>query len=61
MPAGTLIFAGQSPYSTPMRSAETLPLPWLIMVQTEPVYDFVHTDSRYQSLVKKIGLPFDRF
>jgi TolB-like protein/DNA-binding winged helix-turn-helix (wHTH) protein/Tfp pilus assembly protein PilF len=30
--------------------------PWLIMVQNEPRFDFLHSDPRYQSLVKKIGL-----
>jgi len=31
--------------------------PWLILLQTEPVFDFVHADPRYQALTKKIGLP----
>jgi TolB-like protein/DNA-binding winged helix-turn-helix (wHTH) protein len=31
--------------------------PWLILLQTEPVFDFVHADARYQALIKKIGLP----
>ena len=31
--------------------------PWLILLQTEPVFDFVHADRRYQALTKKIGLP----
>lgn len=30
--------------------------PWLILLQTEPVFDFVHSDPRYQALIKKIGL-----
>jgi TolB-like protein/DNA-binding winged helix-turn-helix (wHTH) protein/Flp pilus assembly protein TadD len=30
--------------------------PWLIMVKAEPVFDFLHSDPRYQALVKKIGL-----
>src|SRR5580700_11360547 len=29
----------------------------LINIQNEPVFDFLHSDQRYQSLVKKIGLP----
>jgi len=31
--------------------------PWLIMLQTDPMYDFLHTDPRYRALVQKIGLP----
>lgn len=31
--------------------------PWLILLQTEPVFDFVHSDPRYRALIKKIGLP----
>lgn len=31
--------------------------PWLILLQTEPVFDFVHSDPRYQALIKKIHLP----
>ena len=31
--------------------------PWLILVQTEPIFDFVHSDPRYRALVKTIGLP----
>jgi len=31
--------------------------PWLIMVQSEPMFDFVHSEPRYQVLIKKIGLP----
>lgn len=33
--------------------------PWLILLQTEPVFDFVHSDPRYQALIRKIGLPLD--
>lgn len=32
--------------------------PWLIMVQNEPRFDFLHSDPRYQALVRKIGLQF---
>jgi len=31
--------------------------PNLIDLQGEPMFDFLHSDPRYQSLVKKIGLP----
>ena len=31
--------------------------PNMIDLQGEPVFDFLHSDPRYQSLVKKIGLP----
>jgi len=32
--------------------------PWLIIVQNEPRFDFLHSDPRYQALIKKIGLQF---
>jgi hypothetical protein len=31
--------------------------PWLIFLQKEPVFDFLHSDERYRAVVKKIGLP----
>ena len=31
--------------------------PDLIFIQNEPLFDFLHPDPRYQTLVKKIGLP----
>jgi TolB-like protein/DNA-binding winged helix-turn-helix (wHTH) protein/Tfp pilus assembly protein PilF len=31
--------------------------PWLVFVQNEPVFDFLHSDPRYRALVNKIGLP----
>jgi len=31
--------------------------PWLILLQTEPGFDFIHSDPRYQAIVKKMGLP----
>jgi hypothetical protein len=31
--------------------------PRIIFIQNEPVFDFLHSDPRYQALVKKIGLP----
>jgi TolB-like protein/DNA-binding winged helix-turn-helix (wHTH) protein len=31
--------------------------PNLINIQSEAIFDFVHSDPRYQALVKKIGLP----
>jgi hypothetical protein len=30
--------------------------PWLILLQTEPMFDFVHPEPRYQALIKKLGL-----
>lgn len=30
--------------------------PWLILLQTEPVFDFVRSEPRYQALIKKLGL-----
>ena len=31
--------------------------PLLILVQKEPVFDFLHSDMRYRALIAKIGLP----
>jgi TolB-like protein/DNA-binding winged helix-turn-helix (wHTH) protein len=31
--------------------------PDLIFIQNEPLFDFLHTDPRFQALVKKLGLP----
>jgi len=31
--------------------------PWIVFMQNEPIYDFLHSEPRYQELVKKIGLP----
>jgi hypothetical protein len=31
--------------------------PDLIFIQNEPLFDFLRPDPRYQTLVKKIGLP----
>jgi TolB-like protein/DNA-binding winged helix-turn-helix (wHTH) protein len=33
--------------------------PWLVLVQNQPLFDFVHSDNRYQALMKKIGLPLN--
>ena len=30
--------------------------PWLIMLQAEPDFDFVHSEPRYQALIRKLGL-----
>ena len=30
--------------------------PWLILIQGEPDFDFLHSDPRYRALIKKIGL-----
>ena len=29
---------------------------WLILIQGEPDFDFLHSDKRYQDLIDKIGL-----
>lgn len=31
--------------------------PWLVRIQSNPDYDFLHSDPRYQAIVKKMGLP----
>ena len=31
--------------------------PLLLWIQTDPAYDFLHSDERYRSIIKKIGLP----
>lgn len=31
--------------------------PWLVHLHTNPNYDFLHSDPRYQAIVRKIGLP----
>ena len=31
--------------------------PWLVRIQSNPDYDFVRSDPRYQAIVKKMGLP----
>lgn len=31
--------------------------PWIVFLQDEPVFDFLHSDPRYRAVVKKIGLP----
>jgi TolB-like protein/DNA-binding winged helix-turn-helix (wHTH) protein/Tfp pilus assembly protein PilF len=31
--------------------------PWIVFIQNEPVFDFLHSDPRYRALVQKIGLP----
>jgi TolB-like protein/DNA-binding winged helix-turn-helix (wHTH) protein len=30
--------------------------PWTVMVQGQPMFDFVHAEPRYQALIKKMGL-----
>jgi tetratricopeptide (TPR) repeat protein len=32
-------------------------VPWLVFIQSEPDLDFLHSDPRYQAIVKKLGLP----
>jgi TolB-like protein/DNA-binding winged helix-turn-helix (wHTH) protein len=31
--------------------------PWLVRIQSNPDFDFLHSDPRYQAIVKKMGLP----
>jgi TolB-like protein/DNA-binding winged helix-turn-helix (wHTH) protein len=31
--------------------------PWLVMLQREPLFDFLHSEPRYRELVGRIGLP----
>ena len=31
--------------------------PRLLWIQTEPAYDFLHSDPRYRSLIQRVGLP----
>jgi TolB-like protein/DNA-binding winged helix-turn-helix (wHTH) protein len=31
--------------------------PWLVFLQKEPAFDFLHSDERYRTLVRKMGLP----
>jgi TolB-like protein/DNA-binding winged helix-turn-helix (wHTH) protein len=30
--------------------------PWMVLIQNEPIFDFVHSDPRYHALVGKLGL-----
>lgn len=30
--------------------------PWVVMVQGQPMFDFVHAEPRYQALIRKMGL-----
>jgi TolB-like protein/DNA-binding winged helix-turn-helix (wHTH) protein len=31
--------------------------PWIVFLQNEPIFDFLHSDERYRTIVKKMGLP----
>ena len=31
--------------------------PYLLFIQNDPAYDFLHSDPRYRSLIKRVGLP----
>jgi hypothetical protein len=31
--------------------------PWLVLIQSDPEFDFLHSDEGYRAMVKKIGLP----
>jgi len=30
---------------------------WLVFIQNEPLFDFLHSDERYRAIVKKMRLP----
>jgi len=30
---------------------------WLVFIQNEPLFDFLHSDERYRAIVRKMGLP----
>jgi tetratricopeptide (TPR) repeat protein len=30
---------------------------WLVFIQNEPLFDFLHSDERYRAIVQKMGLP----
>jgi hypothetical protein len=32
-------------------------VPWLVFIQSEHEFDGLHSDSRYQAIVKKLSLP----
>jgi TolB-like protein/DNA-binding winged helix-turn-helix (wHTH) protein len=40
-----------------LERAYTEHTPWLVHIQNEPDFDFVHSDPRYQSIVARMGLP----
>ena len=55
-----------SAYAVLGRKAETLKYledayrehtPWLVLLQNDPIFDLLHSDERYRTIVKKIGLP----
>lgn len=31
--------------------------PYLLFVQTDPAYDFLHSDERYRSIIQRVGFP----
>jgi hypothetical protein len=31
--------------------------PQILWIQTDPAYDFLHSDERYRALIQKVGLP----
>jgi hypothetical protein len=31
--------------------------PFLLWIQNDPAFDFLHSDERYRSLIRRIGLP----
>jgi len=42
-----------------LEAAVTERTPFLVFLETEPDFDFVHDDARYRAIVKRIGLPID--
>jgi TolB-like protein/DNA-binding winged helix-turn-helix (wHTH) protein/Tfp pilus assembly protein PilF len=41
-----------------LEEAYRVRMPWLIMLPTDPAFDFLHTEPRYQALVNRMGLSF---
>lgn len=31
--------------------------PLLLWIQNDPAYDFLHSDERYRSIIRRVGLP----
>ncbi|HEX6505793.1 MAG TPA: hypothetical protein VF011_21330 [Terriglobales bacterium] len=34
--------------------------PWLVRIQSDPGFDFLHSDPRNQAIVRKVGLPAEQ-
>jgi len=56
--ASTIAFTGDKDETMQyLEASYRLYDPDLIFIQNEPLFDFLHTDPRYQALVKKMNLP----